>query len=256
MGDRNRTGEFVLGAQRSGKSHYSNERCKDYQKSGGSCLVYNLGKESDFDSCELGALVGIREHEEILRKEKGENFVKNWKKEPYYIYIKTQSFGVIDIKDFNKFFKGRGLKVKRLTGEIEDIFFETLFKRISNTLIIFDDCKHIFKANLREWQNELLARMNHCGSHHKIKSYRGRGNDIILIYHSFNHIYSQVLDYYNDDYIFTCFVYKTEPDYTRLSDEELEESLKETFFKLKELPQYSRTHFYKGKTIVKKPTKK
>lgn len=249
MERRNRKGRIVVGAQRSGKSHYTNNLLEKYLNGGGSALVYNLGKETDFKNCELITLLGYNEHSDYILTEGGKQALKRWKDNGTpFIYMQSESGEIFDIKQFVKKYKGQGVKCKRISNKMEDSFFYAYQKYISNTLLIFDDAKGIFKPNLREWQTVLVSSMNHTGKESIFKNYVGAGSDLVFIFHSVDHISSQLLDYYTDDYFFTTFVCKETPDFDRITNQELRDSLKVSFNALKKMKKYSYSVFYQGET--------
>lgn len=246
MEKRNRKGEYVVGGQRCGKSTYSNNKAKIYMNSGGSVLVYNLGMQSDFASCEVGKLLDDMEHIEEIKKRGGN--VKDWKQSGKpFLYMQDSKGNIFHIKEFNKFFYKKGLKVHRVERSLEDRFFFAYNKYIANTLLIFDDAKGIFSSNLRQWQYVLISAMNHTGKEHTSEIYRKFcGSDIIIIFHTIDNISSQLIDLYNDDYTFTCFYMKELPDFQRITNYELREFLIKSFDVLKTLPKYSYTAFQNG----------
>jgi hypothetical protein len=246
---RNRKGNIIVGGQRGGKSYYTNKLIKKYISGGASALVYNLGKESDFDCCELVTLLGYNEHSDLILSKGGKIALKRWKDSGSpFLYMETAAGVVFDIKEFVKRYKGKGIKCKRLSTKMEDAFFYAYQKYISNTILVFDDGKGIFKPNLREWQTVLVSSMNHTGKESIYKNYVGAGSDLIFIFHSIDHISSQLLDYYTDDYYFTNFACKELPEFERISNEELRDSLKVSFNALKTMPKYSYSVFYQGRT--------
>lgn len=245
---RNRKGIIVLGGQRCGKSWYLAQLALAYQKGGASTFVYNLGKLTDFPSCDFAKLLDYTEHEDYIREKYGDRELKRWKRTKEFRYIEYDG-EIFHIKYFNRKFRGKGIKVTRLEKSFEAKFFNSFYKYISNCLLIFDDSKAFFSPNLTEYQHKFASSMNHCGSHHIDHKYKKAGVDCAFVFHALDQIPEQLLSYYTDDYIFTCLKYKQQPNFKRITDLELREFLEYAFKELQTLPKYTKLSFSSGKVL-------
>lgn len=240
---------LTIGAQRSGKSYKTNEDIKKYLKTGQSALIYNLGKHTDFQEAQYIELLDIRQHEEYIRETQGEKAQKKWSKYKEFLYFRYEE-QVYSIKDFNAIFYGKAAKAHSLTQEAERLFFYAYFKYISNCILVFDDALPIFNTNLKDWMKTLLTRVNHTGRNHIDINYKGKGSDIVIIFHSLNQVPRSILDCYQDDWIFRTFKYSEKPEFQKIKNFELRKSLKASFDLLHKIEKYSYTDYRTGTTKV------
>ena len=114
----NRRLYILIGAQRSGKSYFSNDLLQKYKAAGNTGLVYNLGKPTDFAAAKEIFLCSEKQH--VL------NLGKSWKENPEFILYEDET----EIKDFRNFcpdWKGRAAKTARLDLTQERLFFESFY---------------------------------------------------------------------------------------------------------------------------------
>lgn len=241
----NRNCEIIVGGQRAGKSFYTAKKIDNYTKKGGSGIVYNLGKQTDFSNCDFFEPLSLKDHQKYIVAKEGKAALKeyNYFKEFKFFRYKGQ---IYDIGDFNNVLYGKAVKVGRISKRFEPAFFDAIFKKVSNIQMVFDDSKSLINDTPRDWENDYLTRMNHAGRDHDYRNYIGQGLDLTLMYHNLDQIPKAVWEAYNDDYIFTTFKYNKEPDFRDVSDYDLRRALEASFYLLKEQPKYSYTKYYQG----------
>ena len=229
---------IVIGEQAGGKSFLVEKICQAATLRGQSYLIYNLGRESDFKSAELIKLQTIRQHEEQIYKAEGKKAANDFKRYPYLENFEIEK-DVHSLKDFNSIFYRKGAKTHRLTRGSEAAFFQAYYYYISNCTLVLDDAKNILRYGVSEQLITLLTRRRHTGEIHKAENYKGAGSDIILIFHSLNHVNQDVLDVATD---IINFRYFSRPDFKVIKNELIRSRLIESFELLKTAPKYSYTH--------------
>ena len=221
---------IIIGAMRSGKSFFSNSLITQYNAAGQSALVYNLGRPTDFKNAKPGFLMNKNEH----IKEVG----KDWKQSPYFYGFSDEKENKIDIKDFNKNYYKSALKVPRIDSITERLFLEAYFDYISNNLFIIDDARALFRYGVKAEFLQLFSRINHSGIKHTAPSWRAKGTDIILIFHSIDHVNPEIWDYATH---LINFKYAMEPDFKSIENKQIRQQVKTSFHALAEAPRYSYT---------------
>lgn len=215
---------------RSGKSYFANSLISKYNAAGQSALIYNLGRPTDFKSARPGFLMNRNEHIKELGKE--------WKQSPNFFGFNDERGLKIKIEDFNKVYYKAALKVPRIDSITERLFIESYFEYISNTLLIFDDARALFRYGVKAEFLQLFSRINHSGIKHTAPAWRAKGTDIILIFHSIDHVNPELWDYATH---LINFKYAMEPDFNSIENRQIREQVKSSFAALSEAPQYSYT---------------
>lgn len=222
---------IIIGAMRSGKSFWANEQIKKYNKQGQSAIVYNLGKPSDFNAC---IPLFIPSAEDMIKSEG-----KGWKDAKNISYLYDEKETPYNIESFNIDFYSKSIKLPRANDLLtERLFFDAYFKYISNTLLIFDDARNIFRNGLKSEFIQLFSRINHTGIKHKAKNFIAKGSDIYLIFHSLDLVNPELFDYATH---IINFKYAMQPDFKAVENQQIREQIKKSFEALEKAPQYSYT---------------
>lgn len=250
MGNRSMT--VVMGAQRSGKSFYTNEQIKGYIKNGGTALVHGIGKMTDWDACQHGVILDYKDHEDVIRELEGEKRLKEFRRYRKYEYIQlnSKSSKYDRVEHYNALMYGKAGKFHPANEEIIGPFFRAYVKYISNCLLVFDDATATFRSKLPNWGQTLFSRINHTGDRHIDPRYQGLGSDVILIFHSLDFIANDILRLSQDDWTFRTFKYTQEPNFERVEHYELRRHLIAAFDVVQSAPQYSFVDFRNGRSTL------
>lgn len=222
---------LCIGAMRSGKSFYSDYYMKQYVSKGNSALVYNLGKITDFKSAQLINLSNEKTHALKLGK-------KAFKENTEFRFFEDQKGNLQDFRLFNKLYRAKAVKTAKLGRSFEREFIDSFFSYCSNTLLIYDDARATFRFGVNDNFLNLFSRINHTGKKSPFKNWQNKGSDIILIFHSLNHVNPELLDYATH---VINFKYAFEPDFNRLDNREIRRQMQNSFKALSKAKQYSYT---------------
>lgn len=237
---------LCIGAMRSGKSFFSDHYIRQYIRKGNSALVYNLGKTTDFQNS--------KNHIRLLNEEQHANIIgkKKFKESPKFRFFEDQKGKVQDFKNFNKLYLGKSAKTEKLGRNFERRFIDSFYKYCSNTLLVLDDARSIFRYGMNDNFLNLFSRINHTGKESPFKSWQNKGSDIIIIFHSLNHVNPELLDYATH---IINFKYAFEPDFSRLDNREIQRQMKNSFKALKSAKPYfyTITDIHKMKTFLFNP---
>lgn len=240
----------LVGAPRSGKSYFANQRILDAKAAGLSTIVYNLGRQSDFSNAKPGALLGINEHLKILEKVEKKTLrtklgsdelpgTKTYARNPDLLFYKLYGHPKADtmhrFKEVRKEQHADAVKFPRAEKKLEPVFFELVFQYFPRGLLIIDDCKNMFKEGLSAEEIQLFSRANHVGAGQLYPGF-GYGCDIIFIAHSIDDINPQLFAYVNTYVMFQAL---NRPNFKNLENPPLEATLSKCFEELKTAPKYS-----------------
>jgi len=220
---------LIIGAQRSGKSYYSNELIKEWTQAGNSALVYNLGKPTDFAAAKEIFPLNFNQHAAQLGKA--------WKKEPEFLLYEYKD-KLCDFRTFSKDWAGRAAKTALMSNDIAALMFEAYFQYVSNCLLVIDDAKSIFRYGLSAEHIQIFNRMNHTGRKNPVENWRAKGSDVIIIFHSLDHVNEQLFDAATH---IINFRYVFEPDFKNVANLQLRAELEKSFKALSVAPKYSYT---------------
>lgn len=231
-----RKSTLVIGAQREGKTFFTEKMCIKYALSGGTSIAYNVGRPNDFQNFISVSLVTPDVVYSMSKK--GPNRIK-YNDIPQQIdsFMHNQSGKIYDIKDFCKLFKGKCVKIERLNPQKreENLFFEAIYNYFYNCLIVMDDFRAVTRHGLSSQFIQLNGRQNHTGYKLGIPA-ELCGVDMFMIYHSFDSVSDEMYDYIN-----SIVQFKTaSPPNLEKYNPELERILSENYVSLRELPKYSR----------------
>jgi hypothetical protein len=220
---------IIIGAQRSGKSFFSNELIKKYLAAGNSSIIYNLGRPTDFEAAREIFLMSEKQHIKIIGKD--------WRNEPEFLFYEDEG----QIKDFRNFCKDntkKAVKAARLDLSQERLFFESFYYYVSNCLLILDDARAIFRNGVKAEFLNIFSRLNHTGRNNPVKNFRAAGSDVIVIFHSLDHVNKELFDYATH---LINFKYAMKPDFDRVENQQIRSELKKSFEALEKAPKYSYT---------------
>ena len=233
---------LIIGAQRSGKSYFSNELIKKYLANGNTAIVYNLGKQTDFSAAKEVFLLTEKQHAVKLGKVYKEN--------PEFIFYEHNE----EDKKFSNFcadLSGKAIKCARLDYKSEVMFLDAFFKYVSNCLLVIDDAKAIFRYGIKAEFLTLFSRLNHTGRNNPVKNWQSAGSDVVIIFHSLDHINKDLFDFCTH---IINFKYAMQPDFDKIENDQLKQHLKKSFNALNKAPQYSYTitdvHNLKSKIFI------
>jgi hypothetical protein len=225
----NRRLYLIIGAQRSGKSYFSNKLIEQYKAAGNSAFVYNLGKPTDFKAAREIFLFSEKQHE----AKEG----KSWKQNPAFIWYEDNG-APKDFRNFSADFAGQAAKAATGSPLITRLLFETFFLYVSNSLFVVDDARSLFRYGVQAEHIPMMNRINHTGRLNPVENWRANGSDVILIFHSLNHVNREIFDYATH---IINFRYEVEPEFERIENDLLKRELKRSFEALQKAPQYSYT---------------
>lgn len=244
-----RKNTLIVGAPQKGKTFWAEKRAVEYAKNGGTAVAYNVGREKDFAKFISVSFITPEIRYSEMRS-KGLK-VRSKNDLPQRIdYFKINDTGKIyHVKDFCKLFKGKCVKIERLTskGSDERMFFKVIFEYFYNTLILFDDFRGVTRYGLGAEFITLVSRINHAGK--KYAPPEMTGVDIAYIYHSFDTVTEELFIYCNTAVQFFTAV---EPEVK--GNSELERVFRDNYQFLRSAPKYSRCEIDTQNYISKKIT--
>lgn len=222
---------IIIGAQRSGKSFFSNNLIEKYKAAGNSALAYNLGRPTDFKAAKEIFLMSEKQHAIILGKA--------WKQNPTFEIYEDEKGETFNFRNFSPDWSGRSAKAAPIGDrQQERLFIESFYKYVSNCLLIIDDARAIFRYGITAEFLTLFSRLNHAGRHNPVKNWQASGVDVIVIFHSLDHVNKEFFDYATH---VINFKYAMEPDFDRVENKQIREQLFKSFKALEKAPQYSYT---------------
>lgn len=232
-----RSNALVIGAPRQGKSYWLEKQAIAYAKKGGTSVVYNVGKPSDFSGFISVSIVTVSEYMEAKEASTGKRALKfNAPKRIGFFRI-GESEKVYKIEDFCKLFRGKCVKIERIFDDSyrsEDFFFDAVYMYFYNTFFIMDDCRTIFRNGFQKEICGLLSRINHAGKQSTNNSEK-LGVDVALVYHGFNTVNPEAYQFINRICQFKTAFSPTLP----ANASELSQELETNYNKLDSLPKYS-----------------
>lgn len=227
---------ILVGAERSGKSFYAKKIVEQYVKNRGSALVYNIGKESDFPASEYYTIEPLTFAEHI------QQFYNSKEKKGHYKLNKTIEYfkcndQVIHFRDFNRFFYKKKVRMFQVPNrEEETAFFKSFYTYVSRCFLVLDDCKACFRYGLNDGHIQLFTRKNHTGKLSSVESLRSKGCDIALMFHSIDHVNTELWDSTTG---IIHFKYPFNPTFSKMNNRELEIVLTKVHRVLMTAPQYT-----------------
>ena len=225
---------IICGEQRSGKSYLANNMLANYIHSGNTGLVYNLGRTTDFECATAAKLFTEREHIKLMDKERGKEYADD-PKQLYFSLIKTpqkiELFPQININ-----YAGKALKFWRIDRRSERVFIYDAFEYLSNTMLILDDARPIFRYGIADEYLQILFRRDHAGYKNPAKNWQGAGIDIVLIFHTIEQVNNELFD---SNPLVINFKYRMKPNTDGIENAYLKHILPKIHDVLYRMPKYS-----------------
>lgn len=246
---RNRFKWIFIGAERCGKTFWVKHYAEEYVKKEGTVIAYNFGKDKDFPEYDPKTKKRLYYTIEPLTfSEHIQMFFSATDEKRYYSLNKTVTYfrllmpdgeddKIIHFKDFSKVFYKKRVRIPRVQNKAEENqFFKTLFNYVSNTLLILDDCKPMFRHGMKDNQIELFNRSNHTGKRNAIKEFKDKGIDIISIFHNPDHAPEELWDYTTDAFL---FYYPMNANYKKMDNPDLAKIFDKSKKYLHKAPKYT-----------------
>jgi len=237
---------LVAGKEQSGKTYFSEQLAKQYIRAGRPAVIYNVGKDADFSGAEICTPIS---KQELYAHSKTKNQIYAIKTVNYLPIFKDEKTGkLINFSDFNKFYRGKLVKIYRVKDE--EALIKSFFMFLYDTLIIFDDNRAMTRGGLK-WQHiELFSRKNHAG--HRFAPEGKQGVDLMFIYHNLDKVPPELYDYVNRAIIFAL---NRVPE-NSIDNEEFYQHINESINELRELPRFSYCEIIISDSGTKKITHK
>ena len=215
---------LVAGRQHSGKTWYINRFADGYARglaaangkpakpARGGCLIYNYGKISDWpNSLEVRFLeptetafidYPIEQKELKFARQK---FLAM----PEIRYFQIVSGGgphngkFYKIEKFREGFLFKKVRVRRMDAKFEELLYRFIYQYLSDFLIIFDDCKPLFRHGLLKWALAMTSQKRHAGELLPVGS-NGfqQGIDLFFVFHGLEPVNPIFYDYCNELLLF------------------------------------------------------
>lgn len=221
---------LIAGLERSGKTYFAEGIAAKYVSIGKTAVLYNAGNDKDFSNAEICNPVTLDQMVRRMPKSK-RHLIDRLECLEFFEDEKTGK--IIPFKLFRKFYAGKMVKIYAIDDE--RYLFESFFRYVFDTLIIFDD----FGANTRHGLSSnlirLCSRKNHAG--HKYCNELPPGIDTFFIYHSLDTPPPQLYNYLTRIVLFRL---NSIPE-KRINNEALWAAVSDCIEQLKSLPKYS--HF-------------
>ncbi len=227
---------LVVGAQRHGKTYYTEQTAIKYAQNGGTSIAYNVGRPNDFAKFISITFITPKLMQRMALKQQKRIKDSELPFEIKYFQITGKS-EIYHMKDFCKMFAGKCVKIEKLNQKYqeESLFFEVIYEYFYNCLIIFDDVRSITRHGLSSEFITISSRQNHCGVKY-CNDLDMLGVDMFLIYHSFEDVSNEYYNHLNSIVQFKTIF----PPALKKNNPELENLIMKNYEQLKELPKYTR----------------
>lgn len=228
---------IIVGAPRSGKSYLTNKIIASHIKGGGSAFIYNRGKPGDFEIAGEFEFLSLKETRKKIKAEKGKAGLAEFKESPSLLWYKEKG-KIKRAANFALDFKGRAAKAPFLGPDHNGPIMEWVFKYLPYSIFCIDDAKQVFRHGLNSEAYQLYSRANHIGTECPAKNWRGGGADLILIFHSLNHVNPPFWDLATHVVLFRE---NRKPIFSKIENPFLEEEFSKIWELLQRAPKYSYT---------------
>lgn len=234
---------IIAGAERSGKTYYTENLATKYVSSGqGGVIAYNPGKPEDFS--DYTTIEFLTAHETATMEKMDRGARKN-----YLAYPELKYFRVLDVPNaagkvfkvsrFVEIFKNRKVKVYKMPRQQERFFWQFIFDHVSDFLLIIDDAKPITRQGVDDKLFQIISRKNHCGIKRQ-DARKGKGVDVIFIYHNLDTFSEQIFDYTSRMILFKF----TRMPSDKIDNPEAFELIKSAYKQLQTEPKYTSFHVF------------
>jgi hypothetical protein len=222
---------LLAGLEQTGKTYFSEQYANAYTKVGGTALIYNVGKDSDFSGAEVCEPL---QNDEISLYERDKIKKSLIRSTNYFqLFRDERTSKIYHFKDFCKVYKGKKVKIYRCKNE--RLLFKSFFMHLYSTLIILDDNRASTRHGLGHELIELCSRKNHAGVRHC--GNRKQGVDLFFIYHNLDTVPGELYDYITHAVLFRL---NRMPEKSHFGNPEFFEAIEGAYLRLKELPKFSR----------------
>jgi len=229
---------IIAGAERSGKTFYTERFASKYVEAGqGGVIAYNPGKPEDF--ADYTTIEFLSAHETATAEKMDRVQRKN-----YLMYAEIKYFRVLDVSQaagkvfkvsrFAEMFKSRKVKVYKMPKQQERFFWQFIFDHVSDFLLIIDDAKPITRQGVDDKLFQIISRKNHCGIK-RIDARKGKGVDVVFIYHNLDTFSEQIFDYTSRLILFKF----TRMPQNKIDNPDAFELMTEAYKRLQSEPKYT-----------------
>lgn len=223
-----KTLNVVVGAERSGKSFWTDRVCDLFMRSGKFVFVYNTGMPFDYKDFSEIRLLDSKETYRYILSNKGKQDALDYKVSGGGIIYGEIDGKLIKLEKIPLAFSGKGVKSDKLFGSDGDLFFKSAFHYFYNGMLVIDDAKSVISGMSRNL-SYFLSRKNHCGKSVPGISREKIGMDITVIFHNMDRVSRELFDYATH---LTLFPTIQEPRLDTLDNPELEQVISQTWKRL------------------------
>lgn len=201
MSETNERRQFIItGAERSGKTYFTEKLLSGEAAKGAMCIVYNPGRESDFSDYVNFEIKDFNER--YLSANKADRRkLKLSNRGDVLSCIESGSDIDVPVRGLNVLAqKGTLRKIKvRRTGDsnAENDFFRAVGLYCRNARLVIDDARPFFRHGLTAKLIELMSRKAHTGYKlpEKLRGGRTTGTDIFVLSHNISKVSPETFDY-------------------------------------------------------------
>lgn len=184
---------IYAGAPRSGKTFRAQAFARHYRRHIGGVWVYNAGRDDDFAEFTYFEPLELVESAELLGVERKDYFHFMRRRSLMHFRVDGQ---VYNFEDFNAVcLRYPGLKMSEIVdNKTASHFWQSVMLYCSGSLMILDDAMTFTEGNFNTRLRAIFAKQNHAGkaANWVQSSFKGRGIDIIALYHHFDQIPKKV----------------------------------------------------------------
>ena len=219
---------------RSGKSFFASQLLQGFCSKGGFGLIYNTGKPQDWKGAEPFDFVTATKQRAAAKQQK-----KEW--DGSLVWCRpTKGGGYMHIAGLPVNRAGRAVKTVRYDEVTDRLLAESFYKWLGKSLIIYDDCRELFRHGIPAEFLGLLSKINHVGSQSPFPNLRGMGADVVLIFHGIDQVNPELWTYATDIVQFRTPPTET-PSYKSVDNAQVRAILSENTAWLEQAPKYSKT---------------
>lgn len=226
--------KLVAAVPRAGKTFLTEKIARAYHKSGrGYVFVYNQGKAEDFKGFEIVRFLSFKETARKYYPGKHERREYMFDPKIEYFVFRGVEYHV---KDLNRVLHGKKVSCYRIFSKREEgELFNVFFYYMSHALLVIDDARPILQR-LYDSQLQFFGRQNHTGEKSSSINYRGKGTDIILIYHNLDKINAEVYNWATHLIMLKC---TQKPDGAKMENQSVYSAIEKTYETLLSAPRFT-----------------
>lgn len=220
---------IIAGLERTGKTYWAEQIARQYITLGRPAVLYNAGMDKDFSGAEICNPLTFEDLQRRLPK-KSRYLIDSMECVEFFHDETTDK--IYPMKIFRQFYAGKMVKIYAISDE--RFLFESFFRYLYDTLIIFDDIRATTRQGLSSNFIRLLSRKNHAGMRMD-RSGAQTGVDLFFIYHSLDTPPPELFDYSTRIVLFNLNRVPSD----RIKNQELWEVVETSVNELKLMPKYS-----------------